>query len=412
VLLEPLLKFLSPVFYLLHPAASFWTRVYLLLIILWTILVWSVFGGAISRMAVVQVARPTERVGMVEAVRFAISRYRSYVASQLLPFAFLAGLVLLLLVFGLFQVIPLLDVVVAAIGFPLALLLGLIMAVVLIGLTGWPLMYATIGAEGSDSFDAISRSYSYVYQGPWHYLWYALVTLAYGAALVFFVGLVGSLLVYLGKFGTSVAAGAWSALDPTYLYQFAPTSYGWRDLLLHNSPGVTTELQILNTGQVVPTYSYTKSLFGPSYLAAALSAFWLYLLFLMIIGFGYSFFWTASSIIYLLMRYKVDDTELDEVHLEEEEIETPTYATPGAPAAAGEPGRTTVPLNVVEGPPPTAPAATGGSAASITASAPRTSDGEPPGTTPSGQPAGAGGALDSEASARSESSPGPSNPGS
>ena len=36
------------------------------------------------------------------------------------------------------------------------------------------------------------------------------------------------------------------------------------------------------------------------------------------IGFGYSYFWTAATIIYFLMRQKVDDTDLDEVYLEED----------------------------------------------------------------------------------------------
>ncbi len=111
------------------------------------------------------------------------------------------------------------------------------MAVVLIGLLGWPLMNPTISAEGSDSFDALSRSYSYVFQAPWHYLWYTTVALAYGAVLVFFVGLMGSLMVYLGEWGVSQApflssSNPASDREPTYLFVNAPTSFGWRDLLL------------------------------------------------------------------------------------------------------------------------------------------------------------------------------------
>lgn len=370
VLLEPLVKFLSPVVYFLHPAGYVWTKLYLLLIILWTILTWSFFGGAITRMASVQVARPTERVGMGEAIRFTISRYRAFVASQLLPFAFLAGITVILLIYGFFEIlIPGLgDVLIAGVGFPLVLLFGLIMAVVVAGLVGWPLMYATISTEGSDSFDAISRSYSYVYQAPWQYLWYGFLALVYGAVLVFFVGLMGSLLVYLGKFGMSLPAGMfWEEREPSYLFRFAPTSYGWRDLMLVGSQYVETQPVVLNTGRVTQMYQ-----FQPSYLSklafyndvgSAMVAFWLFLLFLMVLGFGYSFFWSASSIVYLLMRRKVDDTEIDEVHLEEEEVETPAFTPPGTPAAtpAAPAGRSTLPLNVVEAPAtpatPAAPAA-------------------------------------------------------
>jgi hypothetical protein len=66
-------------------------------------------------------------------------------------------------------------------------------------------------------------------------------------------------------------------------------------------------------------------------LGAYMVSVWLYALFLMIIGFGYSFFWSAGSIIYLLMRKNVDDTEMDEINLEEEESEE-TYTPPPAPA--------------------------------------------------------------------------------
>ena len=54
---------------------------------------------------------------------------------------------------------------------------------------------------------------------------------------------------------------------------------------------------------------------------AAMVSFWITLLFLMVLGFGYSFFWTASSMIYLLMRKRVDEMDLDEVYLEESDEE-------------------------------------------------------------------------------------------
>jgi hypothetical protein len=84
------------------------------------------------------------------------------------------------------------------------------------------------------------------------------------------------------------------------------------------------------------------------------------------LGFSYSFFWTSSTIIYFLMRHYVDDTQMDEVHEEDEDMDdpflkpAPTPPTPAAtPApAANKPG--TLSLNVVEAPaaplaPPPAP---------------------------------------------------------
>ena len=237
VLLEPLIKFLRPIAYLLDPAAGGWNRIYLLLVILWTLAVWGFFGGAITRMAAVQVARQNEKVSLTEAVRFAYARYKSFFLAPLFPLIFLAGLTLFLIVFGLVEKnIPLVgDIVLDGLLWPVVLLVGFIMAVVLVGLVGWPLMYTTISAEGSDSFDAISRSYSYVYQAPWHYLWYTAVALVYGAVLVFFVGLMGSLMVYLSKWGVAQAPAFSQERDPQYLFMWAPTSFGWRDLLLYKA---------------------------------------------------------------------------------------------------------------------------------------------------------------------------------
>ena len=76
VLLEPLVKFLRPIVLLIRPDAGGWNRVYLLLVMLWTLSTWALFGGAITRMAAVQLAGK-DRPGLVEAVRFVLARYVS-----------------------------------------------------------------------------------------------------------------------------------------------------------------------------------------------------------------------------------------------------------------------------------------------------------------------------------------------
>jgi hypothetical protein len=341
VLLEPLCKFLQPVIYLFRAGSGGWNRVYLFLVILWTLATWGFFGGAITRMAVVQVARHNEKVGMMDALRFARERFQSFVSAPLFPLVFLAVIAFFLILFGLLEGLTWFfgDIVIAGLFWPLVLIGGLVMAVVLVGLVGWPLMYATISAEGSDSFDALSRSYSYVYQAPWHYLWYSVVAMAYGAVLVFFVGFMGSLLVFLGKWGVSQAYHPRDR-EPTYLFASAPKSFGWRDLLLHGSPHVISVREPLPTGRVVSAYelpdSYTADFSWNNHIGAFLVSVWLVLLFLLIVGFGYSYFWTAATIIYLLMRRKVDDTEMDEIHLDEEE-EEPFAAEPPVPTSAAPP---------------------------------------------------------------------------
>jgi hypothetical protein len=376
VLLEPLVKFLRPVFYLLNPNASFVDGLYFFLVIAWTLATWAIFGGAITRMAAVQVAR-NEKIGLSEAMRFTLSRWRSYFFAS---FAFLLGIaffVVLLAIFGLFHLIPVFGEIWDGLLWPVVLILGLLMSLLLVGLVGWPMIHATLSTEGSDSFDALSRSLSYVYQRPWSYLWYAVVALAYGAAVVFFVGFMGSLTVYLGKWGVGLTPGSTQFnRDPAYLFVYAPTSFGWRELLLEGSPVVANSSVVAQP--VVD--QYVQGNFRPwNYIGAGLMWFWLTLLFLMIVGFGYSYFWSASTIIYLLMRQKVDDTELDEVYLEEEDAEE-AYSAPVTPPtevpAAGGTGVTMVePPSLVRSTTATTPASSGAEPATPSAGDGPTGDG-------------------------------------
>lgn len=353
LLLEPIIKFLMPLVYFFEPGAGgFVNRSYLILVILWALATWGLFGGAITRMAALQFTRG-ERPGFFESVRFARGRLVSYFAAPVLPLVALGILAAVLWFFGLFHgwTFAVGDIV-AALLWPVVLVVGLIMVVILVGLLGWPMMNATISTEGSDSFDALSRSYSYVYQAPWNYLFYCTVSILYGAVLVFFVGFMGSTLVYLGKWGVSHSP-VMTQRDPTYLFAYAPTSFGWRDLLLHDAnPSVvqTVRTPMPGGGEAVhyelnPDYAKTINLHNN--IGAIIVTVWLYLFFLLIVGFGYSYFWTASTLIYLLMRNKVDDTDLEEVHLEEEEEILPRELKPATKPSTNPPGVT---FTMVEAP--------------------------------------------------------------
>jgi hypothetical protein len=292
---------------------------------LWTVATWAFFGGAITRMAAVQLTRK-EKIGMSEALRFAWARYASFFSAPLFPLLFVSFILVLLMLYGFLHLIPVVgDILVDGVGWPLVILGGIVMAVILVGLVGWPLMYATISVEGSDSFDALSRSYSYVYQCPWHYLWNCVVAIAYGAALVFFVGFMGSFMVYLGKWGVSQTPGVqYFDRDPAYLFVYAPESFGWRALLLEGSPYADPALAA----------DALESMKWYNKLGAIMVSAWVYAAFLIVVGFAYSYFWCASTIIYLLMRRQVDDTDLDEIYLEEDESEDAYSAS--LPAAKGE----------------------------------------------------------------------------
>src|SRR4029078_5376401 len=138
--------------------------------------------------------------------------------------------------------VPLLGVFWDVIFWFLPLLAGLVMTLLLIGMVGYPMMYTTLSTEGSDTFDALSRSYNYVYESPWHYLWYSIVALAYGVVLVLFVIIVGSMTTYLAKWGVSQFPAWGAARSPEYLFIYAPESLGWRQLLTAGSPAAVNDI--------------------------------------------------------------------------------------------------------------------------------------------------------------------------
>ncbi len=369
VLIEPVVKFLAPVVYLFDADAGMYARIYLILVLLWTLAVWGFFGGAICRMAAVQFAR-NEKITLQEAVSFARQRAISYFTAPVFPLAFVAFIVVCLILFGFLELIPIVgDILIAGLFWPLVLIAGCVMAVVLVGLVGWPLMNATISTEASDSFDALSRSYSYVYQAPWQYLWYWFLATLYGAVLVFFVGFMASLMVFLGKWGVSQTPfldGKTAAMDrnPAYLFMNAPTSFGWRDLLISGSKFADSKREVVTpSGAVVlaPDFSedYRKNaMTWYNHLGGYLVTFWIYLFFLLVVGFGYSYFWCVSTIIYFLMRHHVDETGFDEVQIEEEAGPSPFAPKPPAPApsapAAPEPKPGTLSLPTIDAPAPRA----------------------------------------------------------
>ncbi len=370
VMIEPLIKFVRPIVYFLSPRNDFWSRVYFLLVTLWTLVTWSFFGGAITHIAAVQIAR-NESVGLVEAVRFTSKRFFSYLFAPLFPLAFVFIVLVLLCIFGLLHTIPVLgDIVIDGLLWPLTLIAGLGMALALVCLPSWPLMAATVSAEGSDSWEAVSRAYSYIINRPWQCLWYGLVAVAYGGVIVFFVGFMSSLAVYLAKWGVGhTPAVIASSREPSFLFVYAPTSFGWRDLLLEGAQvrapeemqDKDKELKLHQGDELVASRAsqsvsltsiggisrwnrinpdaytnYLKTMSWWNTMGAVMVAFWLGLMFLGVLGFGYAYFWSASTIIYMLLRRDMDAAEMDEVYFEEDEYDG-TRVPPAVPATATPP---------------------------------------------------------------------------
>src|SRR5262245_28215370 len=175
---------------------------YFVLCGIWELLVWGLFGGAITRIAALKLTRD-EAPDLFRALQHASGKLLSYSGAPLLALIGAAVFGLQLVVLGWVMNIGFLAML-AGIAWPFVLLLGLLMAILLIGaLVGWPLMFATVSVEGTDAFDALSRSYAYVYQRPLRMLWYVLLAAVLAAVSMFIVKLFATSAIALGSWSVS-----------------------------------------------------------------------------------------------------------------------------------------------------------------------------------------------------------------
>ena len=144
----------------------------LVVLVFGLLIIWSVFAGSITRLAAVEFAKG-EKLGTKDSLVFSIKRFWSYFWCPLTPVLGVLFFSACNVIGGLLGHIKIAGEIAVAIGFPLAILSGfLIVFIGVIGIIGFFLMYPTISAEGSDTFDAMSRAYSYVLSRPhifYHY---------------------------------------------------------------------------------------------------------------------------------------------------------------------------------------------------------------------------------------------------
>lgn len=277
VLLEPMSFFTRPVLTLFEVEASWSSLAYATTQLLWAIIVWSIFGSAITRIAAIQFAQD-EHIGIRAALRFSLKRILSLVSAPLLPFAGMGFFWFLCFLIGLFGNIPDFGGVIVSLLWGLAFLFAFVLSLILlVTLAGWPLMMTTISVEDSDGFDGLSRIFSYLFGRIWYFLWLVIVTLCYGAICLFLAEVIIQLASYLSFWGVS-----WGMSGDTANQLFA----------------------------------YNKNA-----LATTITAGWGNVLNFLFSGFVISFFWSANTVIYFLLRKCDDGTPLDHVHNAEEEIE-------------------------------------------------------------------------------------------
>jgi hypothetical protein len=259
-------------FALLDPRNSWQTMAHALLCLVWLIVVWGFCGGAIARIAVVQVAM-LRQPGIGEALRFSFNSAGSLIVAALCPLLVLALCGAIAASFGLLYRLPGVGPALAGGALVAPLALGLVMVLVVAGLVaGWPLLHAAVAAGAEDALDAVSRTFGYLTQRLGAFL--AVLV------LVWFEGIVGLLLV-------DFLTGALARLTQWGLGLTAPAGLVRAFFGGAGSPG--------------------------SAVATATHAFWLGAVRLVAHGWAYSFFWTAAALIYLWLRHDVDGTPWSEI---------------------------------------------------------------------------------------------------
>ncbi|MBN1795947.1 MAG: hypothetical protein JW804_04680 [Sedimentisphaerales bacterium] len=244
-------------------------------------------GGAICRIAALKFTKG-EKPGITNALRYSLSKFVSFLAAPLAPIAITAVLSACIIVLGLLGNIPYAGEIIVALGSILALLVGVLIAIVIIGtVSGFGLMFPALAYDGLDCFDSISRSFNYIFSRPWRMGFYTGVATVYGAICYLFVRFFAFLVLLATRF--SLGLGLFEKAD-------AKLEAIWP---------MPTFTNLMATA--------FESTSGTEFFAAWIIHTFILIILGLIVAFILSFYFSANSIIYALMRKKVDNAPLDEI---------------------------------------------------------------------------------------------------
>ena len=243
----------------------------------WFVLVWSIFGTAIARHVALKLIGE-EAPGLVGS---ALYGGRKWLAAFNSVAFVLLGILALSIPGALLGLLMRTAWGLAFAGavWPLVLAGAVVLAILAIGLVaGWPLMVGAVGVERGDSFQAISTAFSYLYQRPLHYAFYALVALTVAIPALAAAGLFADATSTLALWAASFGMGHDRTVAVLEGMQSASAEAPW---------GIRA-LGFWSRG--------LESLLG---------------------SFGWGYFWSIATAAYMLLRHDVDGTELDEVVIDE-----------------------------------------------------------------------------------------------
>jgi hypothetical protein len=173
-------------------------------------------------------------------------------------------------------------------------------------------MWATVSVEGTDAFDALSRSYAYVYHRPWRLLWYALFALFLAIVSMFVVKLFASSAIALGNWSID-----WGLDNETMRSVVAPEPAANTAPKIDLTPGPNSSNNINipapETTNATPDLSSTQSA------TRSIIWFWKSAVAVLVAGYQAGFLWVAAVGIYLLLRRDIDGVQTGEVFVDQAE---------------------------------------------------------------------------------------------
>ncbi len=279
----------------------------LLILVIGLLVIWSLVGGAITRIAALDYARD-ESIRLADALKFARRKFWSYFWSPLVPVIGVFFFAMCNVVGGMIGRIPVLGEVAVALGFPLALVSGFLMVFVgVIGALGLCFMFPTISVEGSDAFDAMSRAYSYVLSRPKQFLIYCTINTLYGLVCLAVIAFVAWLMMRLSFATVGAGMGQKFHLVQSFLSQKCNIA------CLGYCGGYSPEAK---TGGVC-----FEGRWALKFLAGMLIVY-VFMVKLAVWSFVTTYLFSAKTIIYFLLRKEIDSTDVTDVYIEEKQEKT------------------------------------------------------------------------------------------
>lgn len=250
------------------------------------------FGGTLARLAAMD-ATGASHAPVTGSIQFVLKRYVWFVLTPMMPVIMVAVLGLLLMFGGLvFFNFPGLDMLGGFLFF-IALMLGFgISLLLLFTLATYPLFYPALVMEGTDSFDAVSRCFGYLVARPWHWIFYSVLALVYGAIGYLLIGSV----IYLTMYITH------QCVDVGVFAQMADESSRWHAIM------PAPEL-----GHLLYTFNWDAQLGFTGKVTAGMIWVWSFFLTSLIGAYTVSFFYCSNTVIYQLLRQSSEQTRLDEI---------------------------------------------------------------------------------------------------